>query len=79
VARAEILLTLGRRDQALSVLDRLALAGLPRARELKTLRGTLRAQAGRCREARVDLSAVMAITPADDLSKRAARALATCP
>jgi hypothetical protein len=79
VARAEILLTLGRRDQALSVLDRLALTSLPRARELKTLRGTLRAQSGRCLEARLDLSAVMAITPADDLSNREARALATCP
>ena len=56
-----------------------ALAGLPRARELETLRGELRAHAGRCRDARADLSPVLASGGTDDLSRRAARALATCP
>jgi hypothetical protein len=79
IARAEILLALDRRDQALAVLDSLTLTGLPRARELETLRGELRAHAGRCRDARSDLSRVVASGGADDLSRRAARALAACP
>jgi hypothetical protein len=79
VARAEILLGLSRRAQALAVLDSLTLSSLPRARELETLRGELRAQFGRCTEARADLARVMSITEGDDLGKRAARALATCP
>lgn len=79
VARAEILLTLGRKAEALTVLDRLSLAGLPRARELHTLRGELRAQMGRCPEARLDLSTVINATAGDDFGRRAARALANCP
>jgi hypothetical protein len=79
VARAEILLALSRREQALAVLDSLGLANLPRARELQTLRGELRAQAGRCQDARADLSPVLSRTATDDFGKRAARALATCP
>jgi hypothetical protein len=75
VARAEILLALARRDQALLVLDSLSLSGLPRARELQTIRGELRAQAGRCREARVDLSQVLLDPAADELGKRASLAL----
>ena len=78
VARAEILLTLARRDQALVVLDSLPLAGLPRARELGTIRGELRAQHGRCQEARADLTRVSACVD-DDLSKHAVRAMANCP
>jgi len=79
IARAEILLALDRRDQALAVFDSLTLTGLPRARELETLRGELRAHAGRCGDARSDLSHVVAGGGADDLSRRAARALAACP
>jgi hypothetical protein len=79
VARAEILLVLGRSDQALVVLDSLSVASLPRARELQTLRGELRSQAGRCREARADLSRVVIDTTADDLGRRASLALAKCP
>jgi hypothetical protein len=79
VARAEILLGLSRKAEALTVLDSLTLASLPRARELETLRGELRAQAGRCREARADLLRVMARTRSDELGQRAARALGTCP
>lgn len=79
VARAEILLALGRTLPALGVLDGLSLSGLPRARELETLRGDLRAQAGRCGDARVDLNAVLARGREDELGRRAARALRFCP
>jgi hypothetical protein len=79
IARAEILLALDRRNQALAVFDSLTLTNLPRARELETLRGELRAQDGRCQEARADLARVLAGGGADDLSRRAARAMASCP
>lgn len=79
VARAEILLSLARREQALAVLDGLPVTELPRARELGTIRGELRAHVGRCREARLDLSRVLQVTADDDLAKRAAAALAACP
>jgi hypothetical protein len=79
VARAEILLALSRKEQALAVLDSLTLTSLPRARELATLRGELRAQAGRCQDARADLARVLSNTATDDLGKRASRALAVCP
>jgi hypothetical protein len=79
VARAEILLGLARKAQALAVLDSLTLGSLPRARELETLRGELRAQSGRCSEARADLEHVLSITKNDELGRRAARALASCP
>jgi hypothetical protein len=79
VARAEVLLGLARKAQALAVLDSLVLASLPRARELETLRGELRAQSGRCSEARADLEQVLSIDSHDDLGRRATRALAICP
>jgi hypothetical protein len=79
VARAEILLALARRGEALAVLDSLSLVSLPRARELQTLRGELRANAGRCRDARQDLTAVLASTATDELGRRASRAIARCP
>jgi hypothetical protein len=79
VARAEILLALARRDQALAVLDSLGLAQLPRAREMETVRGELRAEAGRYREARVDLQHVLQSTPSDELGRRAKAALGRCP
>jgi hypothetical protein len=79
VARAEILLALNRRAQALVVLDSLSLGGLPRARELQTIRGELRVQAGRCQDARADLARVLVGGGDDDSSRRAARAMASCP
>ena len=79
VARAEILLSLGRRPQALLVLDSLSLAALPRARELQTVRGELRSQAGRCQEAREDLSRVLTENGSDELGQRASRAFTKCP
>jgi hypothetical protein len=83
VARAEILLALGRRSQALVVLDSLNLAQLPRERErereLQTIRGELRGQMGRCQESREALSHVVLTTSVDELGQRAIRAIAKCP
>lgn len=79
VAHAEILLALSRRPQALGVLDALVLQNLPRARELETIRGELRAEAGRCLEARANLAHVLRGTSADELGQRARHALAKCP
>ncbi|HEX7508183.1 MAG TPA: hypothetical protein VF550_15510 [Polyangia bacterium] len=52
--RVEALLTLGRRDEALSVLDRVALASVPNRVEQLVVRGELRAAKGRWREAEHD-------------------------
>jgi hypothetical protein len=77
--RAEIYLAQGRDDAALAVLDVISLSGLPRARELETVRGELRVKAGRCREARADLGSVLEVSMTDALAERATRALAHCP
>ena len=79
VLRAEIYLAQGREHQALSVLDTMSLAGLPRARELHAVRGELRIKAGRCAEGRRDLDEVLAKGVADSLAKRAASAISHCP
>jgi hypothetical protein len=83
VARAEILLAVGRRAEALTALDTLSLRGLPRARELETIRGELRIQAGRCADARTDFAHVLQRPsrgrPDDEFDTRASRALKTCP
>jgi hypothetical protein len=79
VLRAEIYLAQGQGDAALAVLDVISLAGLPRARELATVRGELRANAGRCREAKADLGTVLESSVTDALARRATRALAHCP
>jgi hypothetical protein len=52
--RIEALLALGRRDEALSLLDRAPLASLPNRDEHLVVRGELRAADGRWREARQD-------------------------
>ena len=77
--RAEIYLSQGRETEALAVLDSLALSGIPRARELQTVRGELRIKAGRCPEGKRDLSDVLEKSVADSLAKRAAQALHHCP
>jgi hypothetical protein len=79
VLRAEIYLAQDRNDAALAVLDAVSLPGLPRARELQTVRGELRVKAGRCREARADLGDVLGANLTDALAKRATQALAHCP
>ena len=77
--RAEILLQQGREREGLALLDGLPLSGLPRGRELQTVRGELRIKYGRCPDGRRDLDHVLAKNSADDLGRRAARALALCP
>lgn len=77
--RAEILLREGQEREALRLLDSVSLAGLPRARELQTVRGELRLKYGRCPEGRRDLEAVRAEDAVDDLGRRATRALRACP
>jgi hypothetical protein len=78
VLRAEILLSLGREQESLRLLDRVRLEGSPRARELFTVRGELRVKAGRCAEARADLDAVLREGANDGLSMRATQALGHC-
>src|SRR5207248_3097537 len=51
LARIDALLSLGRRAEALGLLDRALSPGLGRTRELHVLRGELRAEAGRLGEA----------------------------
>jgi len=57
VARAEVLLSLGRRGEALRALDRVVLERWPRGAELGVTRGELRVEAGRCSEAVRDFTA----------------------
>ena len=77
--RAEIYLAQGRESEALAVLDSIALSGIPRARELQTVRGELRIKAGRCPEGKRDLSDVLEKSVADSLAQRATQALRHCP
>jgi hypothetical protein len=79
VLRAEIYLAQGHESEALAVLDSVALAGLPRGRELQVVRGELRIKAGRCPEGRKDLGDVLEKGVADPLAKRALRAIHHCP
>ena len=77
--RVEILLASGSGGDALAVLDHMAIAGVPRARELRTVRGELRIKLGRCAAGKADLQAVLASGTADPLAQRARRAIAVCP
>jgi hypothetical protein len=77
--RAEILLRLGREQETLVLLDGVSLGGLPRGRELQTVRGELRIKHGRCADGRRDLDDVLARDATDGLGRRAARAISLCP
>jgi hypothetical protein len=59
VLRIEALLDLGRRDEALTILEVTPVAGLPNADEQRVVRGELRAAKGRWREARQDFDEVL--------------------
>ena len=56
-ARVDALMLLGRRDEALGLLEHTTFTRLPRGGELTVLRGELRAASGRCREALSDFAA----------------------
>lgn len=77
VLRAEILLATRREREALAVLDTVPVEQVPRGRELRTLRGELRARFGQCEAARADLAALEA--GSDATATRARAALARCP
>jgi hypothetical protein len=79
VLRAEILLSSGSEREGLMLLDRMSLAGAPRARELLTVRGELRIKLGRCADGRADLEEVLRKGAADGFAKRAVQALEHCP
>jgi hypothetical protein len=79
VLRAEIYLSQGRENDSLAVLDSLSLSGMPRARELRTVRGELRIKVGRCAEGKRDLGEVLEKSVADALAKRAVQAMSRCP
>jgi hypothetical protein len=69
--RAEALLGLGRRTEALTVLDGLPLTSMPNRNERLALRGELRAAAGRWQEARADFDRLCAAAAsADDAKSR---------
>ena len=57
--RAEALLQIGRKGDALAELDRLSLAQMPNSDEPHVLRGELRAAVGRWREALADFDVVL--------------------
>ena len=63
ITEVESLVVLGRRSEALAVLELLSLDKLPRAAELGVLRGELRAEAGRHRDAIADF------TPCADVAR----------
>lgn len=77
--RAEILLQLGREREALVLLDGVSLGGLPRGRELQTVRGELRIKHGRCADGRRDLDDVLAKDASDGFGRRATHAISLCP
>jgi len=79
VLRAEILLSGGSEREGLMILDRMNLAGAPRARELLTVRGELRIKLGRCADGRVDLEEVLRKGATDSFARRAVQALEHCP
>jgi hypothetical protein len=76
VARVDALLSLGRRGDALAALESVYVASLPRARELTVVRGELRAEAGRCKQAARDFDVAAAL--GDALGERALWGRAGC-
>lgn len=76
--RINLLLSIDRPREALTLLDRVALSdGTPRALELRIVRGELRARAGRCSEAIEDFSVALA-SVRGALAERATQGLARC-
>jgi tetratricopeptide (TPR) repeat protein len=76
--KVDALVALGRKGEALALLDRAPLAALPRPRERRALRGELRAGAGRCADALADFEVVAGAGPADAALERALFGRAAC-
>jgi hypothetical protein len=77
VARIDATLALGRRDEALSLLERLPLERVGRGVELRLVRAELRGQAD-CRSALTDFDAVLLHSPGSSLEERALHGRSTC-
>jgi tetratricopeptide (TPR) repeat protein len=78
VARAEALLALDRRRDALPLLDGLEGAGGTPTRDVRVARGELLAEAGRCPDALRDFDAVLAASESDAAGGRALYGRASC-
>ncbi len=76
LGRIEALMTLGRHQEALRLIE--STPALPLGRETTLLRGELRASAGRCQEAIADFGAALSATPRDGLDDRALFGRAFC-
>ena len=77
LARIEAHLALAQRNEALAILEPLAINTIPRPRPLYLLRGDLRAADGRCQAALPDFDAAMSAA-SDDTAERALRGKAIC-
>jgi hypothetical protein len=78
IARAEALLALDRRREALPLLDGLEATGAALTRDVRVARGELLAEAGRCPEAVGDFDAVLAASAGDASGGRALYGRASC-
>ena len=76
--RAEALLELGDKQEALRVLDSLPTGAAAFNRRLRVARGELRADQNRCAEAITDFQRVLSPEPHDDEDARALRGRAVC-
>jgi len=78
LARAYSLRRLGRDDELLRLLERMSFAGMPRAAELRVLRGELLMTGGRFADATKDFEATLASGASDGLVERALFGRASC-
>lgn len=79
LTRIEAWMRTGQHPRALARLDALALQSLGQARELLAARADLRAEVGRCKEARVDFDALLGPeAPRDSVTERALFGRASC-
>ena len=70
-ARVDALILLGKRSDALAVLEKTSFARLPRGGELTVLRGELKAAGGRCRDAMSDFAHIVEGAGTGDVAERA--------
>ncbi len=70
-ARVDALILLGKRSDALAVLEKTSFARLPRGGELTVLRGELRAAGGRCRDAMSDFAHIVEGAGSGEVAERA--------
>lgn len=77
-ARVDALMVLGRRQDALVLLDKTTFTRLPRGGELTVLRGELRAASGRCRDALPDFAASVEASSTAEVAERGLYGQAMC-